>query len=86
MGDRSGAGAILRHPDDNRYFFNRHDRLCGMAFIPEMPDRERMSPFVINELGWPPDGNNLLWQFGAVEVKVATAGLVTTVRHLRLSD
>ena len=73
-------------PMTTRYFFNRHDRLSGMAFIPEMPDRERMPPFVVNELGWPPDGDNLLWQFGAVEVKVATAGLVTSVRHLRLSD
>jgi hypothetical protein len=45
-----------------------------------------MSPFVVNELGWPPDGNNLLWVFDDVEVKVATAGLVTTVRHRRLSD
>jgi len=57
-----------------------------MAFIPDMPDRERMPPFLVNELGWPPDGDNLLWQFGAVEVKVATAGVVTSVRHLRLSD
>ena len=89
--ERSWATGLAQEPFcgiqmTTRYFFNRHDRLCGMAFIPEMPDRERMSPFVINELGWPPDGNNLLWQFGAVEVKVATAGLVTTVRHLRLSD
>ena len=38
-----------------------------MAFIPEMPDRERMPPFVVNELGFPPDGDNLLWQFGEVE-------------------
>ena len=65
-----------------------------MACIPDMPDRERMPPFVVNELGWPPDGDNLLWQFGdnllwqfgAVELKVATAGVVTSVRHLRLSD
>ena len=69
-----------------RYFFNRRDRLCWMAFIPDMPDRERMSPFVINELGWCTHGDSLVWQLGAVEVKVATAGLVTSVRHLRLSD
>jgi Tfp pilus assembly protein PilF len=87
--ERSWGTDLAREPFcgiamTTRYFFNRQGRLCGMAFIPDMPDRERMPPFVINELGWPPDGNNLLWVFDDVEVKVAT--VVTTVSHRRLTD
>ena len=67
-----------------RYFFNRQGRLSGMAFIPDMPDRERMPPLVVNDLGFPPDRDNLLWQFGKVEVKSTT--VVVTVTHRRLSD
>ena len=89
--ERSWATGLAQEPFcgipmTTRYFFNRRGRLCGMAFIPDTPDRERMPPFVVNELGLPPDGNNLIWQFGAVEVKVAIAGVATTVQHRRLAD
>ena len=87
--ERSWATGLAQEPFcgipmTTRYFFNRHGRLCGMAFIPDMPDRERMPPFVVNELGWPPDGNNLRWVFDDVEVKAAT--VVVTVQHRRLAD
>ena len=86
--ERSWATGLAQEPFcgipmTTRYFFNRHGRLCGMAFIPDMPDRERMPPFVVNELGWPPDGN-LLWVFDDVKVKAAT--VVVTVQHRRLAD
>jgi hypothetical protein len=64
------------------YNFGPSDQLCMVAFVPDEEDRERLSPLAVNTLGWPDNGNDLVWTIGDVEVKVASVVAVLTHRKL----
>ncbi|PDP88559.1 hypothetical protein CQJ94_06030 [Glycomyces fuscus] len=56
------------------------DGLFMVSFIPEVEDRDRLAPAVLNTLG-APRGQETAWEVGEVVVEVKIAGVVVTLTH-----
>ncbi|WDZ92731.1 serine/threonine-protein kinase [Nocardiopsis sp. HUAS JQ3] len=60
------------------------DGLFMVSFIPEVEDRDRLAPAVLNALG-APKGQVTAWEVGEVVVEVKIGGIVVTLTHSGLS-
>lgn len=80
QGPESFCGLVM----DAQYAFNADDQLYMVCFYPEVADRERLSPAVLNALG-APDGTATLWTVGDVVVEVKVAGVIAAMTHRRFA-
>jgi hypothetical protein len=80
QGAESFCGVVM----DAQYAFNANDQLYMVCFYPEVADRERLSPAVLNALG-APDGTATLWTLGDVVVEVKVAGVLAAMTHRRFA-
>jgi hypothetical protein len=65
-----------------QYGFNARDQFYWVTFIPDTPQRGRLTPAVFNALG-APSGQDAVWHVGDVVVEVKTAGVLATMSHRR---
>jgi hypothetical protein len=78
-GPEEFCGIVMAY---TQYGFNTRDELYMLSFIPDMPDRERLSVAAINRFGEPRD-TSLAWVIGDVQVEIKMAGVVATMTHRR---